>query len=290
VLALVVVAITVGAAPYELPGTLTLPDGTGPFPAVVLVHGSGPNDRDETVGKTKLFADLAAGLAAHGIASLRYDKRTYVYGDELTNDLTLDDEVISDAVAAVHLLAARADISKVVVVGHSLGGMLAPEIAAKAGHVAGVAMLAAPARAPLVILRDQLRYLGAPRELRAQVEAALAVIELAALGDDPTLQVLGMPLSYWRDWEAHDDLAAARALELPVLVLQGDRDYQVTRADLAIWKRALGRHAVYVLLAGDNHGFFRGHGRPGPRDYAVEAHVDPRVVEQLVRFVAPSAR
>lgn len=285
VLALVVVAITVGAAPYELPGTLTLPDGAGPFPAVVLVHGSGPNDRDETVGKTKLFADLAAGLADHGIASLRYDKRTYAYGDQLTNDITLDDEVIVDAIAAVHALQARPDIARVVVVGHSLGGMLAPEIAARAGHVAAVAMLAPPARPPLVILRDQLRYLGAPRELRGQVEAALAVVELVALGDDPTLRVMGMPLSYWRDWEAHDGVAAARALDLPLLVLQGDRDYQVTREDFGIWKRSLGRRAAYVLLAGDNHGFFRGRGRPGPRDYAEDVHVDPRVVDRLVELV-----
>jgi len=294
VLALVVVAITVGAAPYELPGTLTLPDGAGPFPAVVLVHGSGPNDRDETVGKTKLFADLAEGLAAHGIASLRYDKRTYVYGDELTNDLTLDDETVLDAIAAVHVLQARADISRVIVVGHSLGGMLAPEIAARAGQVAAVAMLAPPARPPLVILRDQLRYLHAPRELMAQVEAALAVIDLTALAalepgapaDDPTTHVMGMPLSYWRDWEAHDGVAAARALAGRVLVLQGDRDYQVTGEDFAIWKHALGRHCV--MLAGDNHGFMRGHGPPSPREYATAAHVDPRVVDLLVRFVTTS--
>ena len=148
-----------------------MPDGAGPFPAVVLVHGSGPSDRDETVGKTKLFADLAAGLTDHGIASLRYDKRTLVYGEQLTNDLTLDDEVITDAIAAVHVLQARPDVARVVVVGHSLGGMLAPEIAARAGHVAAVAMLAPPARPPLVMGRDQLRYLGAPRVLRGLVEA-----------------------------------------------------------------------------------------------------------------------
>jgi len=253
--------------------------------AAVLVHGSGPNDRDESVGANKIFKDIAEGLATAGVAVLRYDKRTYTYGDQLTNDLTLDDEVITDAVAAVHVLQARPDIARVIVVGHSLGGMLAPEIAARAGHVAAVAMLAPPARPPLVILRDQLRYLGAPRELRGQVEAALAVVELAALGDDPSLQVLGMPLSYWRDWEAHDGVAAARALEVPLLVLQGERDYQVTREDFGIWKRTLGHRAAYALLSGDNHGFFRGRGRPSPHDYAEEAHVDPRVVDRLVELV-----
>ena len=102
------VALQVGADPqYPLGATLTVPDGPGPFPAVVLVHGSGPLDRDETVGATRMFADLAAGLAARGIAVLRYDKRTFTYADRLTNDLTLDDEVIDDAVDAVYTLAAR---------------------------------------------------------------------------------------------------------------------------------------------------------------------------------------
>jgi dienelactone hydrolase len=286
VLALVVVALTVGHAPYPLDGTLTLPDGAGPFPAVVLVHGSGPLDRDETVGKTHLFADLAGALAAHGIASLRYDKRTFAYGDLLSNDLTLEDEVLADAIDAAHVLAARPEIdpARIVVVGHSLGGMLAPEIAARAGGVAGVALLAPPARPPLAILRDQLRYLGAPREVRESVELALSVVNLGVLGDDPTTRVLGMPLAYWRDWEAHDGVAAARALGAPVLVIGGGRDYQVTAEDFALWKHGV-RGAELAWLPEDNHALIAGTGRPSPRDYAREGHVDPRVVARLARFI-----
>jgi fermentation-respiration switch protein FrsA (DUF1100 family) len=286
VLAVVIVALAVGHAPYRLDATLTLPDGKGPFPAVVLVHGSGPMDRDETVGKTHLFADLADGLAAHGIASLRYDKRTFAYGDVLSNDLTLEDEVLADAIDATHVLAARPEIdaSRIVVVGHSLGGMLAPEIAARSGGVAGVVLLAPPARPPLDILRDQLRYLGAPREVRESVELALTVINLGALGDDPTVRVMGMPLAYWRDWESHDGVAAARALGAPVLLVQGGRDYQVTAEDFALWKKGV-RGAELVWFPEDNHALIAGKGRPGPREYSREGHVDPRVIGRLVRFV-----
>jgi hypothetical protein len=280
------VALQVGADPrYPLGATLTLPDGPGPFPAVVLVHGSGPSDRDETVGATHMFADLAAGLAARGIAVLRYDKRTFTYGDKLTNDLTLDAEVIDDAVDAVTRLAARTEIdaSRIVVVGHSLGGMLAPEIATRAGHVAGVAMLAPPARPPLDILRDQLRYLGAPAELRGAVEQAEIVDALPLANQDP-LYVLGMPMSYWRDWESHDGLAAARALATPVLVIQGGRDYQVTAADYALWKKGV-PHATFVWLPADNHALIAGRGRPTPRDYARAGHVDARAIAKLAAFV-----
>ena len=75
--------VTVGSAPWALPGTLSMPTGNGPFPAVVLVAGSGPQDRDETIGPNAPLRDLAWGLASNGIAVLRYDKRTKAHGTEM---------------------------------------------------------------------------------------------------------------------------------------------------------------------------------------------------------------
>lgn len=138
--------VTVGTAPWALPGTLTLPPGGGPFPAVVLVDGSGPPDRDATLGDWKPFRDLAWALAGRGVAVLRYDKRTAVHAEAMhakKADLTLDDETIDDALAAATLLRARADVGHVFVVGHSLGGTLAPRIAARDQAIAGIVVLGA---------------------------------------------------------------------------------------------------------------------------------------------------
>ncbi|MGO9207377.1 MAG: alpha/beta fold hydrolase, partial [Candidatus Limnocylindrales bacterium] len=142
-------AVTVGSAPWALPGTLTMPNGAGPFPAVVLVQGSGPHDRDETFGPNKPFRDLAWGLASRGIAVLRYDKRTFVYGAQMAADtsITVRQETTDDAIAAVALLrmTPKVDPTRVFLVGHSLGAYLAPRIAAQVpGELRGLVLLEAP--------------------------------------------------------------------------------------------------------------------------------------------------
>ena len=279
------VDVRVGSAPYVLGATLTLPRGKPPFPAVVLVHGSGPNDRDASVGATKIFRDLAQGLASAGIAVLRYDKRTYAYRDQLTNNISLDDEAVNDGVAAVKLLASRADIdpARIFVIGHSLGGLLAPEIAVRAGTVAGVALLSPPGRVPWEIVREQMRYLGAPREVLVQTE--VAVLELS-MGVEQGLLV-GMPYAYWRDWASRDGIAMVKRFARPTLVMHGTRDYQVTNDDFAAWRDGLAKqpYAEFVTVKGVNHLFITGHGAPSPLEYKVENHVDARVVARLRAFV-----
>src|SRR6476659_1636280 len=107
--------VTVGEGEWKLPGTLTLPKGAGPFPAVVLVHGSGPNDRDETVGGTKVFKDLAEGLASRGVVVLRYDKRTLTYAARFKalRDATVHEETAEDAVRAAALLREQREIDPI---------------------------------------------------------------------------------------------------------------------------------------------------------------------------------
>ena len=200
----------VGAA-----GHLSMPTGSGPFPAVVLVAGSGPQDRDETIGPNAPLRDLAWGLASNGIAVLRYDKRTKAHGTEIASEidtLTVREEVTDDAVAAVDLLRATpgVDPGRVFLAGHSLGGYLAPRIAADAnGRLAGIALLEANARPLQRLVEDQLAYLASDaggadptaKAMLAALPAQVALVESADLSPaTPAANLpLGIPAAYWLD-------------------------------------------------------------------------------------------
>ena len=244
---------TVQNGKVQLPGTLVLPHGATakrPVPAVVFVHGSGPNDRDETIGPNRLFRDLADSLAAAGIASLRYDKRTYVYRAETASisggKLDYDVETVDDAVCAIDLLRRTAGIDpqRIYVVGHSQGAMLAPRIAARSGKAAGCVMLAAPARTLDVLLREQLRHL-APQSGMTVAQA------------DSTAESMWhkLPADYRAMASAYNPAAEAAALSVPMLFLQGGNDYQVTAADFSLYQEALrgNPHAHFVFLPEADH-------------------------------------
>ena len=200
--------VTVGSGEWALPGTLTMPTGAGPFPAVVLVHGSGPNDRDETFGPNKTFKDLALGLGSRGVAVLRYDKRTKVYGAQVAklNPFTLKGEAIDDALAAVSLLRKEAgiDATRIFVLGHSLGGTAAPRIGAADPGIAGLIMLAGAVRSLDQSIVDQMQYLAdadgviseaEKRALENSLKLKEAVSKLTAADIASTASIGGAPAS-----------------------------------------------------------------------------------------------
>jgi len=281
----------------DLPGTLTLPKSAGPFRAVVLVHGSGPNDRDESLGANKPFRDLAQGLASRGIASLRYEKRTKHAPHSLKGAFDQDDEVTFDARAAVSLLTTRSEIDPhIVLVGHSQGASMAPRIARSDPRIVAIAMLAADSRPYETLLLDQWRYLQSVQGVEPAIAATkleeirLQFRAVRAQGDDgDLLEVAGSkaPRRYWRDLITHRADEIARELSIPMLIAQGARDYQVTLEDFAGFRKALDGRAnvtfrVYPSL---NHLFVTGEGPSTPQEYSWPGHVDLTLIEDLTRFI-----
>jgi dienelactone hydrolase len=283
--------VTVGDDEWKLPGTLSVPKGAGPFPAVVLVHGEGPNDRDETVGASKVFKDLAEGLASRGIVVLRYEKRTRVYAGRVhaIKHYTVGDETVEDAVKAAALLRTQKEVdpNKVFVLGHSLGGYVAPRIADEDGKLAGLIVMGANVRPMEDVVMDQLVYVGADQSSIDQAKAVQAKVKKLEPGDEDSPPLMNNPPSYWLDLKNYNPAEKAKSLAIPMLILQGERDYQVPMKDFEMWKAELNGAKGVTLKSYPtlNHLFIAGEGKSMPAEYNKPGHVAEEVVTDIAAFV-----
>lgn len=250
------------------------------YPIVVLVHGSGALDRDETIYSNKPFAELAHGLARHGIATLRYDKRTHVYSR--LESFTLREETLDDAVSAIDLAEGVTE-GKVFVLGHSLGAMCAPWIASMRPELGGIVMMAAPARTLEETIIEQIDYLlpsGAADEYKAsQVEAMKK----------------RTPQYFEGEIKSYDQVKAAQSLHIPILVLQGERDYQVRMTDYRLWEQALAgkQNAEFHSYAGLNHLFHESHSPvelSTPQDYLESGEIPATVIQDIAHFILSASK
>lgn len=294
-------SVTVGAAGFRLPGTLTLPIGERKHPLVILVHGSGPQDRDETIGPNKPFRDLAWGLAARGIATLRYEKRTKVYGAACVpegREMDYDTECVDDVVEIVRWAKAQPDIAadSVYVLGHSLGATLAPRIAERADGVAGIVLVAALARSLEDAVVEQTAYVSSLTDASGVAGQQIEDIKRQAdnikkLGtpefDDKIPLLLGIPRSYWAFANVYKPVEVAAGLALPMLILQGERDYQVTMEDFGLWRLGLlrNKNAFFKSYPKLNHLLQEGSGKATPFEYYRESPVAGYVIEDIASFI-----
>lgn len=287
-------ATTLQSPAGALPAILLVPKAEKPVPAVLFLSGSGPNDKDETIGPNKPFADIARGLGERGIASLRVDKRTLVIKDKSKfADVRLKDEYYDDAKQAISLLATTegVDPKRIFVVGHSEGAMVAPTVAAASPGTRGIVMMAPGVRPIDVVLIDQMergaKLMGRDTEEIAE-QTKLLKETFAAIRDrerKDTPPFMGAPAGYWRELIAVDVPQLVRDSKLPILVLQGDQDAQV-RKDLdfeLLRKRvgAAGGRVTYRSFSDLNHLFMKVEHESTGAEYGFPGKVEPEVVKAI---------
>ena len=298
--------IVVGAGTeYPLNGLMTLPsDLSKPVPAVVMVHGSGASNMDEKVLKLTPFKDLAEGLARHGIASLRYDKRTFVHGRKMIRNksLTVKEETIEDALLAVQMLKRdpRIDHDRIFILGHSMGAMLAPRIDAEGADVKGLIMMAGtPCRLEEIVLR-QLRQAGRGSSVLKKIIGLeyrfykKKFRGLYQMSDEEAKRKKfagNLSLYYFKEMGQKTAADYLLASKKPVLILQGGKDFQVlAKRDYRMFKKLLaGReNTQYKLYPELNHVFVKGIYNDilkASKEYSVEQHIGEDVIGDIAAFI-----
>ena len=293
---------------YPLKGILTLPDNiTEPVPAVVLVHGSGSSNMDEKVGKITPFKDLAEGLAKQGIACVRYNKRSFSYGFKMVMDkkniVTVKEETIDDAIMAANLLKndSRVDTSKVFIIGHSMGGMLAPRIDAEGGNFRGLILMAGSPlpmeKIMLIQLEEQLAEMkGLTKKIISkQLDKFTALFEgLYELTDEVAKATKignGVTLYYFKEMGQPSVEDYLNKTDKPMLIMQGEKDFQV-RADrdyAAYQKILVGRSNVtFKLYPGLNHAFVPATYEDismAKKEYSIEKHIGDDVISDIANWI-----
>ena len=264
------------------------------------MHGSGPQDMDETMYDNKPFKDLASGLSSNGIAVFRYNKRTKQHSSDLLKSIdtmTLQSEVLEDVVFAYNLIKKQKGIdpTRIYILGHSLGGYAIPEIAQLIPDVAGFISLAGSARSLEDLLIDQTHYISKfPNSpiSQDQLNEIDGMIEKIKKEDfsfmkTPTDYPFGMSPAYWKYLHKYDNIKLASLIKSPIIVLQGERDYQVNLKDYEIWKSALrnNRDAQFKTYPSLNHLFLEGTEKSTPDEYTKAGHIPFYVIEDIINFI-----
>ena len=300
-------AIIVGkGGKYPLKGILTLPeDLSKPVPAVVFVHGSGSSNMDEKVGKCTPFKDLAEGLTEFGIASVRYDKRSYAHGLKMLREknITVKEETIEDAILATELLKEdfRIDKENIFIAGHSMGGMLAPRIDAEGGNYKGLILMAGSPRRLEEIMLDQNEAVMSSGKGLLQWFVNKQVVKISAmfegmyeLTDEEAKKKKvgnGTTLYYFKEMGEHQASEYLLKLKKPILIMQGKKDFQATpEKDLAAYKELLKdkENVTFKLYENLNHLFVNsvyGNIMKAMKEYKVEQHIGENVIKDLADWI-----
>ncbi|WP_228433298.1 alpha/beta hydrolase [Chryseobacterium arthrosphaerae] len=280
----------------ELNGTLLIPTSGNKKKLVIFVHGSGASNRDEAIGENKPFRDIAEYLFSNGIASYRYDKRTYSNPETFTGQSTVEDETVKDAVNAANYFKNNKDYTgyQIIILGHSQGAYMMPEIAAKA-QVSKYIFMAGNARPLQNLLVEQYEYLHTldpakvPAEAVEDLKKQVALLNSSKFNlNTPAAELpLGQSAAYWNYLKNYNQLNEVKKIKAPLFFAQGGRDYQVTEKDFNLWKDALknNKAAEFKFYPSLSHLFISGSGKPSPEDYEVKGNVDDQFLKDLLQFI-----
>jgi pimeloyl-ACP methyl ester carboxylesterase len=276
-----------------LPATVAVPAIEDPVPGVVLVPGDGVIDRDFSTGGTAMYRDLAEGLASNGLATLRYEKRTFAC-DLSPSTTTLDREVTEDALSAIEELRTvdGVEADSIVLLGHSLGGLSAPRIAARDGELAGLVGLATPARPLQHLAITQTQHLADRLEfghtLDSRLSRARSETKRVAAGEfEPDERLLGRTGSFWASLQSYDHLETAKALSIPQRYVQGGRDFQVDpEADFGrLQSRLAASDATFDCYPGLNHRCMPTNGPSVATEYRMPNNVRASFIADLADWI-----
>jgi pimeloyl-ACP methyl ester carboxylesterase len=294
--------VMIKSGEFSLPGELMIPINCNQCPVVILVHGSGPNDKDETIGASKVFYDLALGLASKGIATFRYDKRSKIYPESISKQFDLYDETINDAIAAFYVIKndSTLDFGKHIMLGHSLGAYAMPLIADSLGKdLDGAVLFSANARRLEDLIDYQMKYLTEYDDLITDDEEQIIIENTARAQNirdgNYTLETSAENLlAYWPGtfWDGIKEYSPVQALKqnttTPFFIMQGEKDYQITMIDFSIWRKEVGNMPNVKMLSfpGLTHLFTPTDAdRPSPQDYFLPNNVDEQVILELADWV-----
>ena len=281
----------------ELKGTILVPENETFKKLVIFVHGSGPNDRDETIFENKPFKDIAESLFTKGIASYRFDKRTLSNPESFNDKSTIDDEVTNDIINIVAYFKNDSQFSnyEIIVLGHSLGAYLLPRIANKSNQISKIILLAANSQPLDKLIIEQYEYLyklTPTQELKnalQEVKEQTALLNSKVFNLNTTKENLPLNLSanYWKSIIDYKPIKEIQKVKIPILILQGERDYQVTMKDFKLWKTNLkdNKKASFISYPKLNHLFMSGEKPSDPKEYAIKGIVDEKVIEDIKIFI-----
>lgn len=292
--------LNIKSGTIQLKGTLLLPENDNLKKLVLFVHGSGPNDRDETVLENKPFKDMAENLYVNNIASYRFDKRTRSHPESFNDKSTVDDEITNDILNIISYFKNNTAFAnyEIIVLGHSLGANLLPRIANKSTQISKIILLAGNARPLDKLITEQYEYLyqlNPTPELKDTLQKAkeqIAVLNSKNFNLNTPKEKLPFNLSpyYWKSILDYNPITEIQKVKIPILILQGERDYQVTMKDFALWKNALknNKKASFISYPKLNHLFMVGENPSSPKEYEIKATVDKKVTTDISTFIIQS--